>query len=160
MPKKRIEPAVKELIRKMPSELTCQKISELTGISVATISRIRRNIDWNISSFAAIIVDRIMLKSPYYEDGDAKTKNISIRQIFLCREHGFSSGQQTYCFWMGYSLECCQNAFMPQRFGIPWYSCPKCDFKKRIPHTCKSRFCSSCGKWQQTDGRDFFEPAA
>ena len=25
----------------------------------------------NISSFAAIIVDRIMLKSPYYEDGDA-----------------------------------------------------------------------------------------
>jgi uncharacterized protein YerC len=45
MPKKRIEPAVKDLIRKMPLELTCQKISELTGISVATISRIRRNID-------------------------------------------------------------------------------------------------------------------
>jgi len=43
--KQRIEPAVKELIRKMPLELTCQKISQLTGISMATVSRIRRNID-------------------------------------------------------------------------------------------------------------------
>lgn len=48
MPKKRIDPAVKELVRKMPLELTCQKISELTGISMATISRIRRNIDCKI----------------------------------------------------------------------------------------------------------------
>ena len=30
--------------------------------------------------------------------------------------------------------------------GFHQYFCPKCHKIKKIPHTCKSRFCSSCGK--------------
>ena len=47
---------------------------------------------------------------------------------------------------MEHSVECCQNALGRNGFGYHEYSCPKCGSKKRIPHTCKSRFCSSCGK--------------
>lgn len=40
-------------------------------------------------------------------------------------------------------------------FGFHQYICPKCGNTKKVPHTCKSRFCSSCGKvavdnWAQT----------
>jgi hypothetical protein len=39
--------------------------------------------------------------------------------------------------------------------GFHQYVCPKCGHLKKVPHTCKSRFCSSCGKvavdnWAQT----------
>lgn len=39
--------------------------------------------------------------------------------------------------------------------GFHQYICPKCGNTKKVPHTCKSRFCSSCGKiavdnWAQT----------
>jgi hypothetical protein len=39
--------------------------------------------------------------------------------------------------------------------GFHQYKCPKCGKTKKVPHTCKSRFCSSCGKiavdnWVQT----------
>ncbi len=30
--------------------------------------------------------------------------------------------------------------------GFHQYACPKCGHTQKIPHTCKSRFCSSCGK--------------
>ena len=30
--------------------------------------------------------------------------------------------------------------------GFHQYVCPQCGTTKKIPHTCKSRFCSSCGK--------------
>jgi hypothetical protein len=34
--------------------------------------------------------------------------------------------------------------------GFHHYQCPKCRYEKKVPHTCKSRFCSSCGV-KQTD---------
>lgn len=30
--------------------------------------------------------------------------------------------------------------------GFHQYTCPECGYNKKVPHTCKSRFCSSCGK--------------
>jgi len=32
------------------------------------------------------------------------------------------------------------------QLGFHVYQCPKCSLVKLIPHSCKSRFCSSCGK--------------
>lgn len=32
------------------------------------------------------------------------------------------------------------------QLGFHQYVCPKCGQTKKVPHTCKSRFCSSCGK--------------
>ena len=32
------------------------------------------------------------------------------------------------------------------QLGFHAYKCPKCREVKLIPHSCKSRFCSSCGK--------------
>ena len=42
-----------------------------------------------------------------------------------------------------------------EALGFHQYVCPECGESKKIPHTCKSRFCSSCGKiavdnWVQT----------
>lgn len=41
------------------------------------------------------------------------------------------------------------------KLGFHQYVCPTCGNTKKVPHTCKSRFCSSCGKiavdnWAQT----------
>ncbi|MGD9733658.1 MAG: hypothetical protein AB7U45_15895 [Desulfamplus sp.] len=74
----------------------------------------------NISSFAAIIVDRITLKSPYYEDGDAqKPKYIYTRDFPLSQSMASFLDSQYSAFAMEHSVECCQNALMPKRFGIP-----------------------------------------
>lgn len=32
------------------------------------------------------------------------------------------------------------------KLGFHQYACPQCGHTKKVPHTCKSRFCSSCGK--------------
>lgn len=32
------------------------------------------------------------------------------------------------------------------QLGFHLYQCPKCSSVRLIPHSCKSRFCSSCGK--------------
>ena len=32
------------------------------------------------------------------------------------------------------------------QLGFHAYKCPKCGEVKLVPHSCKSRFCSSCGK--------------
>jgi len=42
-----------------------------------------------------------------------------------------------------------------EKLGFHQYVCPDCGESKKVPHTCKSRFCSSCGKiavdnWVQT----------
>ena len=39
-------------------------------------------------------------------------------------------------------LLACRTTF----FGYTLFRCPKCDTYKKVPHTCKSRFCPSCGK--------------
>ncbi len=33
-----------------------------------------------------------------------------------------------------------------EKLGYSVYSCPSCDSKHVVAHTCKSRFCNSCGK--------------
>ncbi len=76
-----------------------------------------------------------------------KTKNISIRRIFLCRGAWLQFWASNILrlrwsiIWNAARLLLCRNGL-----GYHEYSCPKCNSKKRIPHTCKSRFCSSCGK--------------
>lgn len=37
-----------------------------------------------------------------------------------------------------------------ENMGFHLYQCPECRYEKRVFHTCKSRFCSSCGV-RQTD---------
>jgi hypothetical protein len=37
----------------------------------------------------------------------------------------------------------CRNA---GELGYSVYSCPTCDAKHVVAHTCKSRFCNACGK--------------
>jgi len=37
-----------------------------------------------------------------------------------------------------------------EKMGFHLYQCPTCRYEKTVPHTCKSRFCSSCGV-RQTD---------
>lgn len=34
----------------------------------------------------------------------------------------------------------------PEQMGFSVYECPKCGHRHTVPHTCKSRFCNSCGK--------------
>ena len=36
------------------------------------------------------------------------------------------------------------------QLGFHAYRCPKCGEVKLVPHSCKSRFCSSCGKITRT----------
>lgn len=72
---------------------------------------------------------------------------ISLREIFLSHGAWFS-------FWLKHALRL--------RFAILWnvakmlrcrkdwgfvrFVCPDCLHERLVPHTCKSRFCSSCGK--------------
>jgi hypothetical protein len=76
-----------------------------------------------------------------------KTKNISIRQIFLCSRAWLLFWTANILLlrwsivWNVAKMLLCRNGL-----GYHEYSCPECGSKKRIPHTCKSRFCSSCGK--------------
>jgi hypothetical protein len=37
-----------------------------------------------------------------------------------------------------------------EEMGFHLYKCGSCEIEKKVPHTCKSRFCSSCGV-RQTD---------
>ena len=41
----------------------------------------------------------------------------------------------------------CRTSFL----GYHYYICPKCKKSLKVPHTCKSRFCSSCGKKHTDD---------
>ena len=84
------------------------------------------------------------------------TGNISIKEIFLSQEAWIA-------FWINNALKLrwailwnvtkmlrCRNGW-----GHQIYRCPECNSEKKVPHTCKSRFCSSCGKahadrWSET----------
>ena len=37
------------------------------------------------------------------------------------------------------------------KLGYSVYSCPKCGNNHKVAHTCKSRFCNSCGKVKNDD---------
>lgn len=39
-----------------------------------------------------------------------------------------------------------RNCGNSEMLGFSTYTCPVCGEQKKIPHTCKSRFCNSCGK--------------
>jgi hypothetical protein len=46
--------------------------------------------------------------------------------------------------------------------GYARYVCPGCGFDRRVPFSCKTRFCSSCGKvrvdnWVNDIARDLFD---
>jgi hypothetical protein len=74
----------------------------------------------NISSFAAIIVDRLMFKPPYYEDGDTqKQKHIHPPDISVSTGMASFLDSQHIASAMEHSVECCQNALVPKRFRIP-----------------------------------------
>jgi hypothetical protein len=72
---------------------------------------------------------------------------IPIRQIFL-------SNQAWLCFWATNILllrwaiiwNVAKMLLCRNGWGYYEYKCPQCSFSKHVPHTCKSRFCSSCGK--------------
>lgn len=76
-----------------------------------------------------------------------KGNKITIRQIFLCRRAWLLFWATNILLlrwgivWNVAKMLLCRNGW-----GYHEYSCPECGSKKRIPHTCKSRFCSSCGK--------------
>ena len=72
---------------------------------------------------------------------------VSIKKIFLCQEAWIH-------FWIKYALRLrwaiLYNVvkMLSCRSGLGYsrYICPGCGETKKIYHTCKSRFCSSCGK--------------
>jgi hypothetical protein len=72
---------------------------------------------------------------------------ISIKQIFIHRETWLKFWTSHILMlrwsviWNAWKMLQCKNAF-----GHTEYICPKCKAVRRIPHTCKSRFCNSCGK--------------
>jgi transposase-like protein len=84
------------------------------------------------------------------------TGAISIKKIFLCREAWLT-------FWINNALKIrwaiLWNVAKMLMYRSDWghkiYRCPQCNTEKKAPHTCKSRFCSSCGKahadkWSET----------
>lgn len=45
----------------------------------------------------------------------------------------------------------------PDLMGFSVYECPKCGNRHTVPHTCKSRFCNSCGKVMTDNWIDWAE---
>lgn len=72
---------------------------------------------------------------------------ISIRKIFLCRQAWLRFWALNILLlrwaivWNVAKMLLCRNGW-----GHFDYECPSCGTSRRVPHTCKSRFCSSCGK--------------
>jgi len=72
---------------------------------------------------------------------------VSIRRIFLCR-------RAWLVFWAANILllrwaivwNVARMLLCRTGWGHKEYRCPRCKTTRRVPHTCKSRFCSSCGK--------------
>lgn len=73
--------------------------------------------------------------------------NISIRQIFLSRQAWLHFWAK-YVFLLRWAIIWNVARMLLCRHGLGHqvFSCPTCHTLKFIPHTCKSRFCSSCGK--------------
>lgn len=73
--------------------------------------------------------------------------SISIKKIFRHRETWLRFWAfhilmlRWTVIWNVWKMMQCKNAW-----GHTEYICPECKAVRRIPHTCKSRFCNSCGK--------------
>lgn len=72
---------------------------------------------------------------------------VSIRKIFLCRQAWLRFWALNVLLlrwaivWNVAKMLLCRNGW-----GHADYECLTCGTTRRVPHTCKSRFCSSCGK--------------
>jgi hypothetical protein len=72
----------------------------------------------------------------------------SIKQIFL---HGgnWESFRDKYASLIRPAVIDNVNKILScktEKLGFHQYVCQTCGYSKKVPHTCKSRFCSSCGK--------------
>lgn len=89
--------------------------------------------------------------------------SISIREIFLCN-------QAWLRFWTLNALllrwailwNVAKMLLCRKGWGHSEYQCPNCNTSRQVPHTCKSRFCSSCGKaavdrWVETTLSDILD---
>ncbi|MBT4484506.1 MAG: hypothetical protein HOC71_12610 [Candidatus Latescibacteria bacterium] len=73
--------------------------------------------------------------------------NISISRIFLCNEAWIT-------FWINNALRLrwaiiwnvSKMLLCRSGWGYHTYTCPRCGGTKKVYHSCKSRFCTSCGK--------------
>ncbi len=78
----------------------------------------------------------------------SKDNHISIKNIFLDNDHWFSFYNDHHHLIRSSIVEnvsrilSCKSMLL----GYHYYKCPHCDYTKKIPHSCKSRFCTSCGK--------------
>jgi len=72
---------------------------------------------------------------------------ISLRQIFLSRRawRTFWAKNVLLLRW-AIVWNVAKMLLCRQGWGYTEYACPSCLTTRRVPHTCKSRFCSSCGK--------------
>jgi hypothetical protein len=74
---------------------------------------------------------------------------VSLRQIFLDRGNWWrfwaaNAGKLRWAIiWNVARMLACQTG----RLGWHTYACTRCGLSRRVPHTCKSRFCSRCGVW-------------
>jgi hypothetical protein len=72
---------------------------------------------------------------------------ISLREIFLCRKAWLVFWTANILrlrwavVWNVTKMLLCRSGW-----GYKEYHCPLCSYIRRVPQTCKSRFCSSCGK--------------
>lgn len=75
------------------------------------------------------------------------TGKISIKKIFMHHGAWFSFWlkyallMRWSVIWNVYKMILCRNGW-----GHTVYNCPECNTVRRVPHTCKSRFCNTCGK--------------
>jgi hypothetical protein len=86
-----------------------------------------------------------------------------LRQIFLCRNAWLSFWTANVLLlrwgivWNVAKMLLCRNGW-----GYREYGCPSCGTSRRVHFSCKSRFCSSCGKvavdrWVQTTLSDVLD---
>ncbi|MFC1566533.1 IS91 family transposase [bacterium] len=76
------------------------------------------------------------------------TGKYSIKQIFLHNDNWLNFVNQYAPLIrhdIHFNVEKIFNC-KTESLGFHQYICPKCGYTKKVPHTCKSRFCSSCGK--------------
>jgi hypothetical protein len=90
---------------------------------------------------------------------------VSIREIFLCRSAWLLFWTKNILrlrwaiVWNVARMLLCRTGW-----GYAEYGCGRCGATRRVPHTCKSRFCSSCGKaavdrWVETTLSDILDVA-
>jgi len=72
----------------------------------------------------------------------------SIKEIFLHNNHWQKFSQKHHSLIRSTVFENVDKVFSckTDKLGFHQYVCTQCGTSKKVPHTCKSRFCSSCGK--------------